>query len=160
MFDLNPTLNMQNCRIWREDKPLPAVCKETDFPQKQMVWIGFTNTFVIGPYFFETTVSSDTYCKLLIDYVIPQLKARHKFSSSIFQQDGARPHTARQTLELLNSKFPGRVISRGTPFSWPAYSPDLSPVYFAFWGFLNGKIHGKKFRSMSDLRDSITAAVQ
>ena len=160
MFDLNPIENKQNCRIWDKNKPLPAVFKKTDFPQKQMVWIGFTKNFVIGPYFFETTVCSDTYCEMLNDFVIPQLKARRKLSSTIFQQDGARPHTAKQTLDLLNSKFPGRVISRGTPFSWPAYSPDLSPVDFAFWGFLKGKIHGKNYLSMDDLKRSVTAAVQ
>ncbi|KAJ4430308.1 hypothetical protein ANN_22521 [Periplaneta americana] len=44
----------------------------------------------------------------------------------VFQQDGATAHTGRGNLTLLQELFPGRVISRGSDFPYPARSPDLS----------------------------------
>jgi len=49
----------------------------------------------------------------------------------IFQQDGAPPHNARCVRRTLNEKFSRRWIGRGGPLSWPARSPDLTPLdYF------------------------------
>ena len=159
VFDLNPIINKQNCRIWSSSKPPAACFKTTSFPKKQMVWFGFTKHFHVGPYFFESNVTSETYCHMLKTFLIPQLKAKRKFSSTIFQQDGARPHTARQTLQFLNSQFLGRLLSRDTDFSWPGYSPDLSPLDFGFWGFLKSKVYGRNFETIDDLQLGICAAI-
>jgi DDE superfamily endonuclease len=40
----------------------------------------------------------------------------------VFQQDGARPHTAASSMEWLKKKKINVVAE------WPAYSPDLSPI--------------------------------
>ena len=47
-----------------------------------------------------------------------------------FQQDGATPHTAHETIKLIQECFGTRVISRNTPHPWPANSPDLNPSDF------------------------------
>ena len=128
---MNPIINKQNCRHWLKEKPSPVALK-TPFPAKQMVWIGFTKSFVIGPHFFSTNVNADSYCEMIESFVLPKLKEKRKLSRTIFQQDGARPHTAHKTLDLLHDSFPAGIISRGSQFCWPAYSPDFSPVDFAF----------------------------
>ena len=43
-----------------------------------------------------------------------------------FQQDGATPHTAKQTLTWLEDRFHGRIISLKTEQPWPPHSPDLT----------------------------------
>ena len=40
----------------------------------------------------------------------------------IFMQDGARPHTAKATIELLEEETPDFIEE------WPANSPDLNPI--------------------------------
>ena len=123
IFDMNPIINKQNCRHWSKVKPSPVAFK-TSFPAKQMVWIGFTKSFIIGPYFFSKNVNADSYCEMIESFVLPKLKENRKLSHTIFQQDGARPHTANKTLDLLHDSFPAGIITRGSEFCWPAYSPD------------------------------------
>ncbi|GFX44766.1 transposable element Tcb2 transposase [Trichonephila clavipes] len=47
------------------------------------------------------------------------LTLMQRLPEAIFQQDNARPHTARMSQECL------RTV---TSLSWPARSPDLSPI--------------------------------
>ena len=56
-------------------------------------------------------------------------------------QDGATPHTANATLELLAQKFGDRVISRRTDNPWAAHSPDLNPYDFFLWGYAKDNIY-------------------
>ena len=58
-----------------------------------------------------------------------------------FQQDGATPHTARETMAILRAAFPGRLISRFGDVPWPPRSPDLTPPDFFLWGYLKGKVY-------------------
>ena len=60
-------------------------------------------------------------------HVIPTLKQKRKFIKTIFQQNGATPHTAITTRRFLSKKIgESRIISQGFPFAWPEYSPDLN----------------------------------
>ena len=158
-FDLNPICNKQNCRIWSHEKPEANCFKKTNFPKKQMVWIGFSKRVVVGPYFFSQNVTSDSYCDMIENFVIPELKLKRVFSKTTFQQDGARPHTSKQTMAFLKNAFRSRIISRGSDFIWPGYSPDLSPVDFGFWGFLKSKIYGKNFHTFEELEIALRGAV-
>ena len=51
-----------------------------------------------------------------------------------FQQDGAPPHTVRETRRFLKQHFEGRFISLYDDVEWPPYSPDLTPPDFFLWG--------------------------
>jgi len=35
-------------------------------------------------------------------------------------------------------KFPRRWISRGGRVTWPPHSPDLTPLDFVFWKYIQG----------------------
>ena len=50
------------------------------------------------------------------------------------QQDGATPHVANVTLELLGDVFAERIISRKTQYSEAAHSPEKNPREFFLWG--------------------------
>ena len=52
-----------------------------------------------------------------------------------FQQDGATPHAAIATLDLLRQTFGERLISRRTDNPWSPHSPDLNP-FDSFYGAL------------------------
>ena len=65
----------------------------------------------------DTVVNKDTYCETLRDFLIPRIdRERH-----IFMQNGAKPHTARQTMDLLQKK--GITV-----LDWAPKSCDLNPI--------------------------------
>ena len=67
-------------------------------------------------------VNADVYCELLDNKLLPAcraLVAKGRHSSWIFQQDNARAHSAKRTLEYLEQQ-------RVRVMEWPPCSPDLS----------------------------------
>lgn len=65
------------------------------------------------------SITATGYCgNILRPVVIPFLES---LPNPVFQQDNARPHTARQTACLLNEND-----VRMLP--WPGRSPDISPI--------------------------------
>ena len=55
-----------------------------------------------------------------------------------FQQDGAKPHTAKESKEQLEQLWGSKRL-----LTWPANSPDLSPVE-NFWALLSDQLCGKR----------------
>lgn len=94
---------------------------------------------------------------MITTHVIPGLKRKRKYSSVVFMQDGASPHTAIATRELLEVKFSSRIISRFFPFSWPSHSPDLNVCDYFLWGYLKDKIFlpGRRYSSIDELKEAI-----
>ena len=69
-----------------------------------------------------------------------------------FQQDGATPHTAKQTLTWLEDRFHGRIISLKTEQPWPPHSPDLNPPDFFLWGYLKDRVYTSKPWTIQELK--------
>ncbi|KOC66354.1 hypothetical protein WH47_07423 [Habropoda laboriosa] len=67
-----------------------------------------------------------------------------------FQQDGATCHTSKETVALLKEMLNGRVISRGC---------DLTPLDFFLWGFLKSKVYANNPKTIDELKNNITAAI-
>ena len=65
-----------------------------------------------------------------------------------FQQDGARAHTARDTITYLEANAPDFM----EPGIWPANSPDLNPVDYCIWGILEAMVYKTKIRDIGHLR--------
>jgi len=61
-----------------------------------------------------------------------------------FQHDRARPHSSRQVSNFLNYRFPGQWMGRGGPHNWPARSPDLSPLNYCVWGWMEELVYSVK----------------
>jgi hypothetical protein len=57
-----------------------------------------------------------------------------------FQQDSAPPHYHRDVRKCLNTHFPGRWIGRAAQILWPPCSPDLTPLDFFLWGFVQDQV--------------------
>jgi len=55
----------------------------------------------------------------------------------IFQQDGAPPHWGSHVCRFLDASFPNRWIGRDGLTAWPPRSPDITPLDFFLWGYVN-----------------------
>jgi hypothetical protein len=159
IFHLTPHVSSLTGAIWSDEPPGIFVEKPLH-PAAVLVWAGFTARWKLPPFFFDGTVSGDSYCHMLSTHCVPFLTAHHALSGTTFQQDGAAPHIARQVKEFLTQKFHSRVISRHFNFPWPARSPDLNPMDFFYWGYLKQKVYSHKLRNVNDLREAIAREIE
>ena len=68
-------------------------------------------------------------------------------------QEGARAHTANDTIELLNNQDYLQLL---TPDMWPPNSPDLNPVDYSIWGGLERRIYkGRRITDLEQLKNAI-----
>ncbi|GFW72265.1 mariner Mos1 transposase [Trichonephila clavipes] len=91
--------------------------------------------------------NSERNCQTLRNHRIAvQNKCRGKLTSKIlFLHDNARPHTANNTQELLNS-FKWEV------FSHPLYSTDLAPGDFHLFSKMKNWLATQRFDDDTELR--------
>ena len=71
---------------------------------------------------FTTTINGEPYAAILTNFLILNLKIHRMASQTIFQQDDALPHLCKTVKKI----YPTRLILKGYPSEWPAYSPDLN----------------------------------
>jgi hypothetical protein len=70
------------------------------------------------------------------EFLLPESRHRDMNVATLwFQQDGARAHTARQSMNTLRTMFEHRMISRYGNISWPARSADLLAYDFFSWRY-------------------------
>jgi len=87
-----------------------------------------TSDYLIGPYFFDGPVNAASYSAMLETWLIPQLRDRGLLDDMWQQHDGAPAHFALSVRDVLNERFPGRWIGRGSPTSpAPLPLPPRSP---------------------------------
>lgn len=96
----------------------------------------------IGPHFIPDIVREDgsrtldyTKYKAAVTTSIESLKEKlgANFDTCWFQQEGAPNESPRSDIEILNTFFDGRVISKHAAFSWPSNASELSPFDYRFW---------------------------
>ncbi|GFU68758.1 DUF4817 domain-containing protein [Trichonephila clavipes] len=133
-FSLHGDVNNHNCRIWTTSNPREYTQKPLHSP-KVTAWCGFTGSFIIGPFFFETqcpvngwiteTINAQRYLTLLRKTVVSCLIQRGQISNVTFMQDGATSHTANPVKAFLIQTFgEDRIVSRRCRYPWPPQSPD------------------------------------
>ena len=68
-------------------------------------------------------------------------------------QDGARSHTANETVRSLNQQ---RYLLLLQPNMWPPNSPNLNPVDYCVWSALERNVYsGKRFEDTIELKEAI-----
>ena len=152
-FMLNGTVNRHNCCSWAPSNPHEQI-PVSNSKLGVMVWCGMTSAGLVGPYFFEDSVTGESYLDMLSEFVCPQLMRQRLF----FQPDGSPVHYANSVKAWLSEKFPDRWIGRGGPVEWPARSPDLTPPDFFLWGYLKHKVYAHRPRTIVELMDRIRQA--
>jgi hypothetical protein len=159
-FYLSGYVNKQNYRIWGTENPHLTVASPLH-PQKLTVWVAMCANGIIGPYIFRDTVNGERYRQMLEEFFIPRAGNLNKIFGHYFMQDGARPHRTRDVFNTLQMHFQDRVVGLGYPefygggIEWPAYSPDLNPLDFFFWGYLKDRIYKDAPRTLGGLETVI-----
>ncbi|PNF39961.1 hypothetical protein B7P43_G15951 [Cryptotermes secundus] len=54
-----------------------------------------------------------------------------------FQHDGVPPHFSRTVAAHLDRHFPQQWIGHGGCNAWPPRSPDLTPLGYCIWGWMD-----------------------
>jgi hypothetical protein len=122
------------------------------------VWAGVMNNTLIGPFFIEGNLNSNSFLRLLQEQIIPQIQNLN-VNDVWFQMDGAPPHSTAMITRYLNEIFGERWIGRFGPTAWPPRSPDLSPNDFFLWGHLKNKIYNNiMINNTDELKDRIRHA--
>ena len=153
-FKTNGHVNRHNCVYWSEENPHEIIEKELNVPGIT-VWGGITSAGLVGPFFFESTVTGALYLKMLQEKVWSVISQREHIGELYFQQDGAPPHYATIVRNWLDDNFPNRWIGCRGPVEWPPRWPDLSPPDFFLWGVLKNAVYAHKPRTVGQLKEFI-----
>jgi len=158
-FFLNGDVASLSGAIWSEVNPHVYI-QSSMYPPKLCVWMGFSTKFIVPPFFFDGNVNANKYKEMLQSHCIKYLKDHRRFSSTIFQQDGASSHTALINRDLLKRNFK-LVISKYFDLIWPARSPDLTPCDFFLWGYIKRQVFKNTiFHSLDQLQAKIITVTQ
>jgi hypothetical protein len=95
----------QNVYIWAKQNP-HFFEEVAQHPSHVMMWAGVTSELIIGPYFFDMSVTGESYLDLLPHWLIRELDNVSLLNSVILQQDGAPAHYAADMCAFLKKKFP------------------------------------------------------
>lgn len=158
-FHRNGIFNKRNTHYWDDENPRVIVEARAQVRFSINVWIGVVGNRILGPHFYDGTLTQDRYLLFLQnefqDYLdnLP-LAARQNLW---FQHDGAPAHNGGQVTNFLNNEFAQNWIGNRGPVLWPARSPDLSVLDFFVWGFLKNKVYDTP-QNLQELRNKITEA--
>ena len=93
---------------------LPRIVETPLHDEKVTVWVGFSTSTVIGPFFSRemrdcgsvtVIVAGERYADMLQNCIIPSLADKHLLEGTIFMQDRAQPYIARRVKDLLRTSF-------------------------------------------------------
>lgn len=167
-FCLNGQVNRQNYRYWAQENPHWYIENHTQYNEKVNVWAGIVENRIIGPFFFDESLTGERYLNFLQNDLIPALATLFPDDNDPdlpsltlwFQQDGAPPHYAVHVREYLNTIFPQRWIGRRGSIEWPPRSPDLNPLDFFLWGYVKNLVYKSKPISADALKESIRRVIR
>jgi hypothetical protein len=158
-FSVQSPTNTQNDRVYanvtsKRDVSSGRLLKgRKHFSQSVMVSVavsklGKTNVFFVTP---SAKVNSVYYCDEVLDHgLLPDIR-RQSGADFIFQQDGAPAHRSKHTVAFLTSNVPEFI----QPENWPPNSPDLNPVDYSIWGYLQQLVYRHKIENLDHLKQII-----
>ena len=83
--------------------------------------------------------------------LLPWIKRHYKNKPYVFTQDSAPAHLAKTTQEWCKVNLHSFVTVK----EWPASSPDLNPMDYSVWSYLESKACAKPHSSLAALKRSL-----
>ncbi|GBM40713.1 hypothetical protein AVEN_241762-1 [Araneus ventricosus] len=80
-------------------------------------------------------------------------------SETVCAQDGAPPHYGNIVRELLDTTFPQWWIGRGAVMAWPPRSPEITPLDFCLWGYVNQLVYSERTNGINHLKQRIADVI-
>jgi hypothetical protein len=159
-FNRDGVFNVHNNHEWQLDNP--HVIREHGYQQRYSVnvWAGIVHNQIIGPYILPSRLTGNVY-RIFLEEVLPGLLENVPLDirrRMWFQHDGAPAHFHIGVRDYINARFPHRWIGRNGPVSWPARSPDMTPLDLFFWGHMKSLIYETPVESEEDLVARIAVA--
>ena len=160
IFTVDAVSNGRNDRYISPMRPedVPANIRHrftTKHPAGIMVFgLVASNGLKMPPVFIEQglKVNTDVYLNILETKVKPWIKANFNAKTKIiFQQDGAPAHTAKRTQIWLKSNLPDCWDKE----IWPPSRPDLNPMDYSVWAWIEERACSKPHGSVTSLKSSI-----
>lgn len=164
-FPLHGHHNPSVTRYWSQENLHLSVVERTQYPQKLNVWAGILGDHVVGPFFINGNLNSETYFNLLVNEILPAIQnlPNINLQDVWFQQDGCPAHNAVRVRQVLEQHFQGRIISTTGDIKWPPRSPDLSVNDFFLWGYIKEVIYKyqvSRANTLDELRIKILGAIE
>lgn len=177
-ISISPTLNTQNERVYR------AVEVKTEIDEKDLLievernapsvmcyaavsWYGKTDLrFIEGEADGQENIIVSKRKKKTINQKVYREEMCPLMFNDIndvmiglpwtWQQDGAKPHTARETVVWLRRHTPDFI----EPTHWPSKSPDLNVMDYCIWSILLKEVQSQRsqINSIDDLKFVLTNA--
>ncbi|GBO19401.1 hypothetical protein AVEN_18853-1 [Araneus ventricosus] len=121
------------------------------------VWCGIFNDRLIGPVFYDGTLTGQRYLELLQDVRTDFVEnlPLHQLRIVWFQHDEDPLHKISNFKQYLMETFQNQVIEYGGFVEWPPHSPDLTPLDFFLGGHIKGKVYVTPPPTLQDLRRCI-----
>ena len=94
---------------------------------------------------------------MLKNFFLPKVLRTEGYKKFRFQQDGAKPHTAKSVQTWLTDKFGKNFIDKD---SWPERSPDLNICDFFLWGYLKARVYKPLPKNLEDLKENIEREIK
>ena len=177
---MKPQLNRQNERLYR-DVTVKTEIKEEDLlveKDSQMPsllcygavsWHGKSKLYFIEGDAYgqeelprykrkKKTVNQEVYTTEMCPSMFRDFQEVMGSQHWVWQQDGARAHTARELVRWLQQNTPELI----EPSCWPAKSPDLNVMDYCIWSILFSNLQSKRreVESLCDLKCVLTEAWQ
>lgn len=161
LFTENGSINIHNDHYWNNTKPFYV--QEIHHQRKfsVSVWCGIWNGQLIGPVFYDGTLTGTKYLQLILNGVVTDILETTPLSfvrSMYFQHDGAPAHRDTNVRNWLNENFDNLWIGLKGVTEWPPRSPDLTPLDFYLWGRLRTLVYNTRPLNATDLKQKIIDA--
>ena len=155
-FTLTQHPNRQNTRYWAFVNPHITTDTKVQGSAKVQAFVCVVDGRTLAVIWHiadgqNLSVNTDRYCQV-IDEVADVLPLRHSYW---WQQDGATCHTSKKSMEKLRGIFGDRLISNKADIKWPARSPDLNPLDYAFWGMAMQKVYNDNPQTLDELMECV-----